>query len=344
MHIFILLLLISLLSSCHSSKREINDFDVVEKILVYDSIYSDKENPSGMIMDMEVSNGVIVTSHRNDVFNYSFIDSRTGGLLARWGKKGEGDNEFLDFGNGFVLKDTLLVFMERMKKTINYVPVSEILNGKPSLNIVKEPYPYGVDFRPIQFCLVNNNKVFVGAFKKGRLGMLDSRGDTLSSDVDYPFSTKPLEGIFCGNVFQCKLKSVGRHGKFVVQTLFSDVFEIYQYVGTTLKRTAISPFNHPPQIVQRNNRYGIDYDESIAGFMKMSVSDDFIYFIYSSLSSNEVDGAGEASNEILCFNWDGERIRKYILPFPISAFCVDGLYMYGVHNSEEESVIYRFRL
>lgn len=344
MYVFILFLFVILFSSCHSSKREINDFDVVERIFVYDNIYSDKENPFGMIMDMEVSNGVILTSHRNDVFNYSFIDSATGKLLARWGKKGEGTNEFLDFGNGFVLKDSLLVFMERMKKVINYVPVSDILNGKPLLEIVKEPYPYGADFRPIQFCFVNDNKVFVGAFKKGRLGILDSQGDTLSYDIDYPFPTEPLEGIFRGNVFQCKLKSVDSHGKFVVQTLFSDVFEIYQYEGTTLKRTAVSPFNNPPQVKQRNNRYGIDYDESIAGFMKMSVSNDFIYFIYSSLSSNEVDRAGEASNEILCFNWDGERVKKYILPFPISAFCVDGSYIYGVHNGEEESVIYRFRL
>lgn len=342
MRIFILFLLIAFLSSCHFSKKEINDWDIVEEILVYDSIYSDKENAFGMIMDMEVSNGVIVTSHRNDVFNYSFIDLRTGELLARWGKKGEGVNEFLDFGNGFVLNDSLLVFMERMKKTINYVPISDILNGKPLLNIVKEPYPYGVDFRPVQFCLVNDNKIFVGAFKKGRLGILDSWSDTLSNDIDYPFSTEPLEGVLRGNVFQCKLKSVG--SKFVVQTLFSDVFEIYHYTGATLKRIAVSPFNHPPQIKQRNNRYGIDYDESIAGFMKMSVSDDFIYFIYSSLSSNEVDRAGEASDEILCFNWNGERIKKYVLPFPISAFCVDGSYIYGVCNSEEESVIYRFKL
>lgn len=339
-------LLVLLYSSCHSIKREINDFDVVKEVRVYDSLYSDKDSISGMIMDMEVNNGVIVTSHRNDEFNYSFIDSKTGKLLARWGKRGEGINEFLDYGNGFVLKDSMLVFMERMRKEIVYVPIPDILSGKSlsELKVGSESYPCYGDFRPMQFCLVNHTKVFTGAFERGRLGMLDFKGDTLSNDTDYPFATEPVNGLFRGNVFQSKVKSTGKNDRFVVQTMFSDVFEIYQYTGTILKRVAVSPYNHPPRIMQKHNRYGIDYEGSVAGLLMMSVSDDCIYFLYSSLSSNESDKVDGASNEVLCFDWNGKKICKYILPLPVTAFCVDDSYIYGVYNDNDESIICRFKL
>ena len=130
--IFLFLLV---LTSCNSLTTKIDDFDIVEEITSYDSIYSDKENPFGMITDMNIQNNVIVTSHRVDEYKYSFIDVSSGSLLTRWGKKGNAPDDFLDFGNGFILNDSLLIFLDRMKKTINYVSYQDILNKKDSLRI-----------------------------------------------------------------------------------------------------------------------------------------------------------------------------------------------------------------
>lgn len=54
--------------------------------------------------------------------------------------------------------------------------------------------------------------------------------------------------------------------------------------------------------------------------MKMAVSDEMICFTYSAESYAKANKAGFISNEILCFNWKGEKIKKYLLPFPISTF------------------------
>ena len=59
---------------------------------------------------------------------------------------------------------------------------------------------------------------------------------------------------------------------------------------------------------------------------------------------NEFDRQGGVSNEVLCFDWMGNKVRKYILPFPINAFCVDEHYLYGMREYEDESVLYRFPL
>ena len=102
--ILVLIACIMLLMSCRSSMTDIDAFEVVTEITDYDSLFSDKETPLGVIVNLEVRNGIIVTEHGNDEYNFSFIDASTGNLLKRWGKRGEGDNEFIDFGNGFVVR------------------------------------------------------------------------------------------------------------------------------------------------------------------------------------------------------------------------------------------------
>ncbi len=54
-------------------------------------------------------------------------------------------------------------------------------------------------------------------------------------------------------------------------------------------------------IRERAGRYGIRINESIAGLMKMAVSDEMICFTYSAESYAKANKAGFISNEILCF-------------------------------------------
>lgn len=339
MRTYIYSFLLFALTSCSQTAREIDCFDVVQEIADYDSLYSDKDNPLGMITDMNIRNNVLVTSHLLvSECKYSFVDAASGKLLARWGKTGNGPGEFLDFGNGFILNDSLLVFLDRMQKNINYVSYPSILKGGDTVLILSESYPYEVDFRPLQLCLVGSYKVFAGAYKDGLFGVIDSHDSILSHSLDYPFPVEPLEGIFRGSSYQSKIKSCAGTNKFVMQFLSSDVFEIFQIDSTGISRVATSTFQNPPAITKRNGRYGIDYSNSIAGLMHMAVSEKFIYFLYSSENASNT----KSSNEILCFNWDGEQVKKYILPFPIDIFCTDDVYIYGACEYENETVVYRF--
>ena len=124
-YIFIFLLVFA---SCGSSTTEINNFEIVKEVTDYDSIYSDQGNPFGTITDMAICNNVIITSHTADEYKYSFIDVKSSKLLTRWGTIGNGPDEFLDFGNGFILNDSLLIFLDRMKNEINYISFQQILN------------------------------------------------------------------------------------------------------------------------------------------------------------------------------------------------------------------------
>lgn len=342
--LFIISLSVAIFISCKQTTVRVDDFDKVIEITVLDSIYSDGEETLAPITDISVYDGILVAKHMRDEYNFSLIDVASGKLLQRWGKKGNGPDEYLDFGSNFVIQDSLLVFSEYMKKKIDYISIANVLKNSDSVNVRQVPYPYTVNFRPARFCFLNDWKLAVGSFEEGRFGVLDSNDSIRDFLFDDPFGYEEIKGIYRGSVFQGDIKSNDKQQKFVISTFASDVFEIYQLADNDIHRTFVSPFTNAPQIRRKGGRFGVDYDKSIAGLMKMAVSDELICFIYSSLSYTEAAAKGMASREILCFNWKGEKVKKYVLPFPVSSLCIDGRYAYVVRYQDDIAIVYRFEL
>lgn len=340
----LIILLVSICTSCKESA--IDTFDEVLNIEEYEVICTDKVNPWGPVTDIEVIDNMIVMKHANDKCNFTFVDIANKEVMSRWGEVGEGPGEYLDFGTGFMIINSQLVFLDRMKKQINYVPITEILKGINGdfLNVTRETYPYIVDFRPFRINIVGNQKIVLGALKNGRFGVLDSLNNILPSNTEDPFDNNEIQGIYRGAVFQSEMKVNNKQKKFVIATFASDVFEIYQLSADSIYRTYMSPFKNIPKIWMKGGRYAINYDRSIGGLRNLAVSDELICFTYSTQTYNEVAKIDFASDEILCFDWNGKKIRKYILPFLVAKFCIDKNYIYGVSYQNEETVVYRFKL
>lgn len=339
----ICLLFSTLIFSC--KKSEINSFSkVIER---YDSklIYSDKNDVLGEITDIEILDSTIIMKHMNDHFYFSFANINDGKLVKRWGRKGRGPGEYIQLGSGISIFEKKLVFLDGIKKEINKVSVIDIINDN-DIKITKNAYPYTKDFRPKDLNIINDKKIAIGSFKDGRFGVLDSRNRIIEYSSEYPFNYEKVKGIYKGSVFQSKLKSSAANSKFVIQTFSSDIFEIYEVTDNSILNIFVSPFKHIPKIKQRTNKrlFTIDSHKSIAGLMSMAVSNELICFTYSSKSYFEARDSGFTSDEILCFDWNGNKIRKYRLPFPIAKFCIDEKHIYGVRYHKDETMIYQFKL
>lgn len=333
------------LTICNACKKtDISSFDTVEEIVEFDSIYSDKSNPLGAITNIEIIDSIIVTKHANDEYYFSFIDAKKGEMIRRIGKNGRGPGEYVQVGSGFTIFESQFIFLDEAAKEIIYMSIPDIIHKKDSIEVKKESYPYTTDFRPRHMNIINNKKIVIGSFKEGRFGVLDSNNMIIKNSSNYPFRTNGIEGIYRGSVFQCKINSNNQKDRFVISTLSSDIFEIYEVTKSNVNRIYISPFNYIPPVKERGGRIGIDLSKSIAGLSNLSVSEDFICFTYSSESHNQAKKSSFASNEILCFNWDGKKVKKYILPFSIHKFCINKNFIYGVGYKNDETIIYRFKL
>lgn len=340
---YIILFICLVLASCQTdSQKGIDTFKETQEITDFEVVFTDKSEPVGSIVELKKWKNVLIAAHYGDEYRFSFIDANSGKVLRRWGKIGEAPGEFIDFGMNFSVCDSSLVFPTTMKKEINTVSIPALLRGD-EISVKRESYPYTADFRPLKILPLGEEKVATGFFKSGLFGIVDSSNAVKGTYSDYPFPTE-LDNIYKGTVFQSLIETNEKKKRFVISILASDIFEIYQEETDGISRIYTSPFMHEPQIKQSNGRYGIDDNESIAGILNIATSDNAIYLGYSPLKYIEASRQDYTFDEVLCFDWDGNPRKKYILPFPASTLCADGDALYGVCNKGDEMLICRFRL
>lgn len=162
--------------------------------------------------------------------------------------------------------------------------------------------------------------------------------------AELPFDAGEVSGLEKGTVFGGILKANSKQSKFVLSIRASDVFEIYRVSDDGINRVYVSPFKHIPKTWKKGGGHAIDYNQSIGGIKNIAVSDDLICFSLFLQNYNEAAKTDFASNELFCFDWDGNKVKKYVLPFPIDNFCIDGTHIYGVRNFEDKIIIYRFNM
>lgn len=338
---YIYLMLLLLIFSCNrKQENSIDKFDNIINLSVSDSLFSDNELPMGTVLSMKNWKDILITCHHADDYRFSFIDSKTGKLITRWGQKGNAPNEFIDFGSDFFIQDSLLVFQSSMKKSINYVSIPAILRGAKEVLVKTEIYPYTADFRPLRIVPIGNRKVATGLFKQGVLGVLDENNNIVGTYSDYPFPYE-VEGLYRGTAYQLVLSCNTYRQRLLVSVSHSDVFEIYELDANGLHRVYVNDFNQVPVVQMQDGRLGIDDSKSIGGILELFNTDNFIYLGYSHLSLKEVSLNDYTFDEILCFDWNGNKVKKYNLPFPVSTFCVIDNLLYVTSLEDNNMTIYR---
>lgn len=338
--IIYIIFMVLLFASCNTNESGINGISNCIRVYDYDSIFIENK---GMIAGMGIHENTLVIKLEESKYQYMFIDKKTGDFKAEWGSVGKGKNEFLDFGNNFVINDSSLVFMDSNTNNFVYVSLADIIQYHDTVSIYKDEYPYTEDFRPSSFTLLpNDTKITLGFFSEGRFGILDNKNKIMDLTAEYPFDTDDIPNIYKGTVFQGKIASFGNH--FAIYTVLSDILEIYQLQKDEVKRIFVSDFKHVPEVTERFGRYNIDHKNCIGGINGMSVNKDYIFLLFSEQNYNVYAEKGFISNEILCYDWAGDKIKKYQLPFDVLYFCVDNERIYCVGEVEDHYVCYIFKM
>lgn len=97
-------------------------------------------------------------------------------------------------------------------------------------------------------------------------------------------------------------------------------------------------------MTERLGRYCIEHRNCLGGINGMSVNKDYIFLLFSGQSYNNYAEKGYTSNEILCYNWTGDKVKKYQLPFDVLYFCVDCERIYCIGEVKDYYVCYIFKI
>lgn len=270
---------------------------------------------------------LIIRDNENNNKMLHFINTKNFKYLGGACKEGMGPGEFIglsvvdtwNINHGFwafdITKSSITkIFPDSAINDSHYMPSPELK--------IKRPKIHGF--------LNVSDSTFIGTFfgYEPRLALFNFFGDTLYSFLHYPelpntynLSKKDLQYKVKSYIYKAKIyKNLKRH-KLVLCFFNSAALQIVDYHNAKLLKTVIGPDDtFPPKYLYQGNRAVISR-ESKRGYICASVTDDYIYALYSGKKSKDPDSV--LGNQIIQFDWDGNPIKKYLLDHRLFTFAFD---------------------
>lgn len=335
---------ILILAGCTSvnKKDDINYFDktIVLKDMV--EIFSDEEEPMGRISKICVSDNHLVVRNTGADNFFSLIDINNKSNVRKIIQRGRANNEFVSISRNFEVFDNRLIFLDDAKREINILLIDSLKSDQNNIVGDKVKYPYVNEFRPRDFVATKELLIFNGAFANSYIGSTYWNGKIVDNDTYFPFRFPDVSRLMHIAAVQTIMRSNINKSQVVVATRCSDLFEIYNITQNNIELKYMRNYTEIPVIKSSGGRIAINGNESINGIYALEVSEDFIYIMYSKEKLNQPANS-DTTSEILCFDWYGNKIAKYILPLVVNCFCVDNNHLYVVTVNESQ-LIYKLEL
>lgn len=329
--------------SCQSGVKNNAESQLI-RVTEYDSTYIHSNVPISEVYEAAIYQNTMILKQDAEKDIFLCVDCPTGNVVSSWGTHGHGPKEFTGFGMSVDVQDSMLAFMEWDTRTLHTININDIIANKKNLHISSQAYPYTRDFRPNKLYRLGNGWLALGCFASGRLGYLTADMEEITSDIDYPFEHNNLSNLYAGIVFQGKAACVESRGAII--TNMSDALEIISVdsMGNITKTAEVAP-SLQPKYSNLNGRVTNLYSENSAGYIDVCADVEYIYVLSAGkINYEECAAKGLMATSILKYDWEGNRICEYKLPFPISEICIQGIKMYGIRVNGEDILIYSFEL
>ena len=337
------------LTNCESKKEGVENKSFPKTITLteYETILNDN-NSILLGANIKIIDSLAIIREFEGDHQFTFVDLNRKKVIKKWGQKGRGPNEFVSLSN-YSVEDRELHFGDPIRKQTISVSIDSILNREnPKLSF--ETYPYTRNFRPKHIYKFLDKKIVLGSFGEGRVGLLDNDNSILGSFEEYPFDNneevKKIHNLFKGSVYQGSLVLNRNENKFCIMNFASDSFEIFQYNNNEIKRIYSSSFSNEPIVKEIRENAFVVSGSSLAGLIDITANDKYIYMSYSTKSLKQNILNSNESNEILCFDWNGNKVAKFKTSIPISRIGASKDYLYALHNDNDngKTIFLRYAL
>lgn len=273
---------------------------------------------------------IVVLTQHEPFFSVLSIDEKR--LVTSFGRKGRANGELNSVPQGVNLRKGQLQYFDHAARSLVSLSIPE---GFMYTQVV----PYSPGFRPMRAIMVGETLIVTGGLDKGRVAYLHP-DQNVTWGEEYPFDTGSLSGINRGATLQCDLVCAPDIQRFMIRTMASDCFEIYRINGNEAERVYVNKFKYPPVI--ENSR--VDFQRSLAGYIRSYVDNTNIYLMYSEESYQESSSIGLVSDTIHVFDWDGSLVKTIHLPEKVGAFCVKDTVLFATLEYPDHTEIVRYEI
>ena len=258
---------------------------------------------------------------------YSVFQKRNMNRIFSFGNKGDGPTDYIfpeslkSNATGFYIFDRslgkineLLLFPDRKpihsyaKRSASFIGLNNLIQTNDSSYVALS---YSNDYR---YVVVKNDSLF-------------------PSLIDYP-----NDGIMSSKVqkslsYQGRLLKHPCDDKFVFVSFYGRIMEILRLTESKELDIIFSSYKIFPQYIPKDGGGANITDNNITGVLTASVSEQYIYLLYSGKERKE--DKRNFSNKIEIYDWEGTFIKCIVTDEELSGFCVDNdNVIYGLSYDE----------
>jgi hypothetical protein len=317
---FIYLICLFFLFACTIEEKAITD-DFNLRIKLTGSTLNVPSDSIGIVLSMTVIDNYLIVSDLDKNFLFKQIDTSSGQILSKFGKKGEGIAEYLfpSFLQVLAGKNKIGLF-NKPKFDYFEIEFNDLVSNKEA---EKKIGKFNTDFQNI--VKLGENFVGVGLFEN-RYALTDSQANILATFLEYPFKKK-LEKVSFRTLAMAYQGTMLPHPKqpmFVFATNNGVCVDICKVINQNVTSVCQIHLSYP--IFEGTDGQTISatmLEGSQIGFLSVSVTGNYIYLLYSGKAIKKKDDSAYISNTVLVYDWQGQAKNIFELDGNASQIAVN---------------------
>lgn len=273
---------------------------------------------------------------------FLLLDLNDNNKVYRFGKKGEGSNEFLQvFAFCNMGSDSILGVYDTYKRDLREINLCKVKRGNIDFPVVVKDTLSSINLSPTKY----GTFLGLGFYEKS---MLSLTGSSIGSKFffEYPYQDdreKNIPNRLRGMAYQgtlCSNKSMD-HFLYVVRS--APIFMLYSVEKDKIEKTYEWIGGYPEYKTEENEswRAAPMSPDNKTAFIMAYATNSYIYLLYSGKSIKEAGIGAFKANTVYRLSWEGKPNCKFELDYPLTNFCVSDNddVLYGLADKGETELI-----
>lgn len=310
-NVLLITYLFTLLTSCQERKEQetIPTQSLKHELLMGDEYFIKR------IADMTLMNDSIIVLRSSKSEKLFQILNPSQKTVFEFGDIGQGPNDFLSPSSLSSEKDNSFSFYDLNKRRYSTIHLNHENDSWQVEHHFKSDSLIHISVMPV----ADNRYIATGMYPKHRLTLLDENGNLLKGFFEIPYrdeKERKVNEMVRAEAYQGKI-AVSPSRKRLVQAMSKgDMIYFYNITGNGELILLSEQVNSYPKYRYDN---GAMHQESPIHYLDISVTEDYVYALYSGRNYKDDKDKAFQGNFLRVFDWNGKLVKEFHLDIDVQA-------------------------
>ena len=344
MNNIVLILTSFLFFSCVVRNNSLDELFEKTEFIKHAQSISGSDYLMGSVGKVLLVDTILITLDYNNSRFFHVFDIKNMKYVDNLGNRGQGPNEFIHPTSLIYFSEKEFLTFDANDNSLKQINLDSLVQGVVS-------YKKALSFSSISNMAILPTKfntfVGFGVYTSNMFKLIDHEGNDMEYYIDFPIAKskidKKMDNRNIAMGYQGIIAVNPEKDKFVYASYYGTIYAIFSISDQAITQQKLVIYDYP-QFVTENTGGSISSPltkETISGFTDVSVTEEYIYMLYSGKNISEERERSFEGETIYVLDWKGNPILKYSLDLPISSIAVsaDNQKLFALSQSPEPVLV-----